>query len=61
MLVVEEDPSDVRNIIYCGYCDYHYKKMVSFIPVTPVTLVVGRVESGTQNNYDEKTVLNETG
>ena len=29
LLVEEEDPRDPRNIIYCGYCANHYKKMVN--------------------------------
>ena len=28
LLVEEEDPRDIRNIIYCGYCSAHYKRMV---------------------------------
>ncbi|XP_019851070.1 PREDICTED: protein AF-10-like [Amphimedon queenslandica] len=28
LLVEEEDPRDMRNIIYCGYCSTHYKRMV---------------------------------
>ena len=28
LLVEEEDPRDIRNIIYCGYCNAHYKRMV---------------------------------
>lgn len=40
LLCEEEDPRDTRNVIYCGYCSTHYKKMVnsdfrdfSFAPV----------------------------
>ena len=29
LLCEEEDPRDPRNVVYCGYCSTHYKKMVS--------------------------------
>lgn len=28
LLCEEEDPRDSRNVIYCGYCSTHHKKMV---------------------------------
>jgi hypothetical protein len=30
LLCEEEDPRDPRNVVYCGYCSTHYKKMVSY-------------------------------
>ena len=33
LLCEEEDPRDSRNVVYCGYCSTHYKKMVSALAI----------------------------
>lgn len=30
-LLCEEEVLEVDNVKYCGYCKYHFSKMVSFI------------------------------
>ena len=39
LLCEEEDPRDPRNVVYCGYCSVHYKKMVSYAEIHSILSV----------------------
>lgn len=37
-LLCEEEVLEVDNVKYCGYCKYHFNKMVSFL-ILPVGII----------------------